>query len=161
MKTLTNLKTVVDGDNVTITGKIIERKFGHPVQQVTVGFMADTNPNWIRHAQISQEAMFVKHLAAGAAIPLEEWVTNVASVIEPLLNHPPTFRRSSTPLTVDFSSELEVTLQWQVAPVEGADFQDIPGQTSRILDRDSVKGGWVRCKGSSKAGWTTTPPVKL
>jgi len=162
MKTLSNIQTILKDGKVTITADVVEQQFTHPVQQVTVGFMAAGNPHWIRHAQISQEAIFFKRLGVGFAIPIEEFNDKVAMVIEPNLTFPPRYRKSYNPLRVDFDSELTPVLQWESAEEINGEWKPIAGQTTNVLDPATVaKGAWVRCVASSDAGNTTTPPMKL
>ncbi len=165
MKSLKNIKATCTGNVVTITAEIEERKFGFPSQQSTVLHLADTDPKWARHVQISNEAFFVKRLGLGVAVPLEEWVTQVANVIEPKLSHPPKLKQGGKPLTVEFSSELEPQLQWQLADkpdAEPDEWQNIEGATKKTLTPNALpKGKYVRCHASSEAGFTFTPPTQI
>jgi hypothetical protein len=164
MKTLKNIKTVVKDGKVTITADLEEKEFSWPVQQVTIGFQAAGNPHWIRHAQISQEAIFFKRLGIGFAIPIEEFNDKVAMVIEPRLSFPPVHKKGKNPLVVDFNSELEVSLQWEMAetPDPEGEWTPIKGQTTGTLNPKTVKSGWwVRCIASSEAGSITTTAAKL
>jgi len=162
MKTLSNIQTTVKNGKVTITADIVEKQFTYPVQQVTIGFHAEGNPHWIRHTQISQQAIFFKHLAVGFAIPIEEFNDKVAMVIEPKLSFPPLARRTNNPLMVDFCSELEPVLQWEIAKEHTGEWKPIKGQTSNVLDPKKLPAGsWVRCVASSDAGSTATPPYQL
>lgn len=159
MKTFTNLKTTVSGSKVTITGDIVERQFTLPVQQVTIGFFANGNRQWIQHAQISQEAIFFKRLGVGFAIPIEEFNDKVAKAIEPKLTFPPLFRKTTTDLQVDFVSELQPTLQWECAEELNGEWKAVEGQTAKQLDPAKLPFDtcWVRCRASSEAGSSLTP----
>jgi hypothetical protein len=162
MKTLKNIQTTFKDGKVTITADVEEKEFLYPVQQVTIGFQARGNPHWIRHAQISQEAIFFKRLGVGFAIPIEEFSDNVAMVIEPRLTFPPLYRRGSIPLTVDFCSELQPDLQWETAETIDGEWTTVEGQTSNTLNPSTVKKGWlVRCVASSEAGSTATPAMNV
>lgn len=162
MKTLKNLQTTIKDGKVTITGDLVEQTFSHPVQQVTVGFAADKDIHWIRHVQLSHEALFVKRIGAGFAINLEELVNNVANIVEPKLSFPPKARYANK-FQVDITSELEPTVQWQVTEADGPEeWRDIPGQTKLLLDSTTVSlGQFVRCKTSNGAGCTYTPIFKV
>ncbi len=166
MKSLKNIKTVVVDGKVTITADIEERQFGFPSQQVTVLHLADNNQRWARHAQISNEAFFVKRRQFGVAFPIEEMITQVATVIEPNLSYPALFKKYvPTPDTIvaDLDSELHPAFQWKIAdnindPEEK--WIDIEGATTPILSRkDLPPKKWVRCKAVSDAGVSWTPPT--
>lgn len=90
MKILTDFKTIVQGDSVTITCKIIESGVPSPMMQNTVLHMDDKNIRHITHIQMSNHGFFVRvpQTAIGVAIPNEQWVTGVARVVEPKLNLP-------------------------------------------------------------------------
>lgn len=164
MKTLTNIQTVISGTKATITADIVDKVFGFPVQQVTIGFMPDNNPKFLRHVQISHEALFVKAYGTGFAIPLEDLMTKVAMVIEPKLSFPPVLKKVGA-LTVELVSELQPVLQWQQAPAPNSpeeDWKDIEGANDKSLDSAKTqKGTWVRCKATSESGIAITPPIKI
>ncbi len=85
MKILTDFKTVVDGDNVTITAKIVEGISPFPMMQNTVMHQDDDDPRHITHLQMSNHGFFVKlpNKKFGVGIPAEQFILNVARVIEP------------------------------------------------------------------------------
>jgi hypothetical protein len=159
MKCITNLKATVSDGKITITGDVVEREFRFPSQQVTVPFVGNKNPHWAIHAQMSQEALFIKHLAAGVAIPLQEWIDSVANLVEPKLSYPPAIRKNAN-LTVEFVSDLEMSIQWQSSE-DDIHWADVPGETSSTLNLKGLSGKWVRCRGFSAAGETFTPAQKL
>lgn len=167
MKTLSELKVTVIGDTFTITGKIIDRSFGFPTQQTTIVDIAKDNRDWARHAQMSQEAFFIRRLGKGVAIPIQDWIQKVANVIEPGLTHAPIFlrKKSTTPLTVSIGSELSPDLQWKEGklPTDPPEqWTDIPGATGVTLDPKGIeKGKWVICVASSESGQTATIPVQI
>lgn len=166
MKSLKDLKAVLEGDKLTITATVEERQFHFPTQQVTVMHTADGNPRWARHAQLSNEAFFIKRRQFGAAFPLEEMITKVANVIEPNLSYPVFFKKLvPTPDTIvaELDSELHPQFQWKIADKIDApesDWKDIEGATSPTLSRkDLPPEKFVRCKAVSDAGVSWTPPT--
>ncbi len=90
MKILTDFKTTIDGDSVTITCKMVEGQIPGPLMQNTVLHIDDDNPHHISHIQMSNHGYFVKvpNKNIGLAVPAEQWVTKVARVLEPQLNPP-------------------------------------------------------------------------
>lgn len=166
MKSLSNLTATVKDGKVTITADIEDREYHFPVQQVTVLHLADSNPRWARHAQISNEAFFVKRRQFGVAFPLEEMITKVASVIEPNLSYPATFKSvppTPTTITAELDSELPIYYQWKIADAIDAkqeDWKDIDGATSSTLSRESLPDGkFVRCVAKTGDGVFWTPPT--
>lgn len=163
MKTLTNLKSTVSNGKITITADIVEREFKGPVQQTTMLDIPDGNQQWVRHVQLSNKAFFIKRLGNGLALPVEEWIAEVANKVEPKLTYAPLPKK--TGLTVEFSSELNPDLQWQAADKANApeaEWNNIEGATSASLVPDAIpKGKFVRCLAKSSAGATATPPVLI
>jgi len=166
MKSLKNIQTTVKDGKITITADIEEKDYRFPVQQVTVLHLADKNPRWARHAQMSNEAFFVKRRQFGVAFPLEEMVTQVATVIEPNLSYPAQFTKYvQLPETIvaELDSELHPVFQWKIADKPDADeaeWKDIPGATSHVLNRkDLPSQKYVRCKAVSDCGVSWTPPT--
>jgi len=166
MKSLKNIQATAVNGKITITADIEDREFHFPCQQVTILHTADGNPQWARHAQLSNEAFFVKRRQFGAAFPLEEMITKVANVIEPMLSYPVFFKGvipTTDTIVAELDSELHPTFQWKIAdsvtaPVE--QWQDIPGATSPTLSRkDLPPNKFVRCKATSDAGIAWTPPT--
>lgn len=138
-------------------------EFRFPARQVTISFSNSENRNWIRHVQISTEGIFVKSLGNGFVLPHEEFM-KVSSVCEPKTTYPPKLK-SKPSLTVEFSSELKLTLQWEASDSLEAGKQKwtpIEGQTSATLDPSKVsKGQFVRCIGKNDAGTFQTPPIPI
>jgi len=166
MKSLKNIKTVVQDGKVTITADLEEKTYSFPVQQVTVMHVADNNPRWARHAQMSNEAFFVKRRQFGVAFPLEEMVTQVATIIEPMLSYPANFKGYvPTPDTIvaELDSELHPSFQWKIADKANApesEWKDIEGAITNTLSRkDLPPEKWVRCKATSDCGVSWTPPT--
>jgi hypothetical protein len=166
MKKLTNVKTTVTGSKVTICADIVDAAptdFKWPVQQTTVGWLNPANLRWPRHIQISSEAVFVKSMNGGMAITNDDLVA-LAALVEPKTSFPPFFKSFPSPqsLTVDFSTELDPKLQWQVSdtPLPDGKWTDIEGAISRTLD-NPPKGKFVRCVASSEAGATATPAIRV
>jgi len=162
MKALANVKTTVQENKVTITADIVDRQFGLPIQQVTVGYLNPKNPRWPRHVQLSGEAVFVRAYGIGFGIMNDDLV-NIAAKVEPRTSFSPKFSAMPIPgkLEVDFCSELDPELQWQQS-ADNKEWLDILGETGRTLDKGkAAPGSWVRCVASSAAGATATPPVKV
>lgn len=166
MKSLKNIKAVVENGKVTITADIEEREFHFPVQQVTCLHLADVNPKWARHTQMSNEAFFVKRRQFGVAFPLEDMVTQVATAIEPNLSYPALFKKyCGTPDTIvaELDSELHPAFQWKIADKINSpesEWKDIEGATTNSLSRkDLPEGKFVRCKATSDCGISWTPPT--
>lgn len=95
MKILTDFKTVVEGDKVTITAKIIEGNIPGPTMQNTALHLDDKNPRHICHFQMSNHGFFAKlpNKPFGVAVPAEQWMMKVARVIEPQLCPPETCKK--------------------------------------------------------------------
>lgn len=168
MKKLTQVKTVVSGDSVTITGKIVDtlpHEFKFPIQQVSIGYLNPDNIRHPRHVQISGEAVFVKGRGNAFVITHDDLVS-IAAQVEPLTSYQPWFNKmpSADKLTVEFSSELEPSLQWKWSdgPAPDGKWTNIEGATTATLTKtDALKDKWVSCVASSNAGATSTPPIKL
>lgn len=179
MKTLISPQARIsaDGKTATVTFQIAEKDFSNfPCQRVTVGHYNPSNIKHPRHVQITNEGVFVKYSGnkklVQFAIPLDDFVL-IAAQIEPQTSFPPVVK-TLTSLTVEVSSELDPLYQWQVTdsieiksvPVgtKIADpvWADIVGQTSKTLDKSTVKTGqWVRVKAYSDAGAMFSNPVKI
>ena len=145
----------------------MEKAYTFPVQQVTVLHLADGNPRWARHAQMSNQAFFVKRRQFGVAFPLEEMITQVATQIEPKLSYPTFFKgwKNDVPDTIvaELDSELHPTFQWKIADdikSPEQDWKDIEGATLPTLSRKDLPAKkWIRCKATSDAGISWTPPT--
>lgn len=166
MKSLKNITASVDNGKVTIIADIEERSYHFPCQQVTVRHVADTDPRWSRHAQLSNEAFFVKRRQFGVAFPLEEMITKVASLIEPNLAYLGTLKTPPpTPnqIVAELDSELPVYYQWKIADKIDAkpeEFNDIEGATSPQLNREGLPANkFVRCVAKTGDGVFWTPPT--
>jgi hypothetical protein len=161
MKTLTKTKTVVNGNDVTITGKLADMRYEIPVQRVTVGYMSGDNSRWIRHIQLSNEAVFVKAFGNGFAVENSSLV-EIAGAIEPKTSFAPILKKPiGENLTAEISSELNPDFQWQksASVAAGAAWSDIEGCNSISLDRAAVEPGtFVRCVASSEAGTMVSNP---
>lgn len=85
MQCLTNFKTTVNGNKVTIEAELSERVFPSPMMQNTVMHSDDDNPHWITHVQISNHMVAVKipNRPIAIGVPLEEFILNVARAINP------------------------------------------------------------------------------
>jgi len=160
MKTLTNTKTTVTGNKITITADIVDKKFPFPVQQVTVGYLNPDNIRWPRHIQLSNDACFIKAFGNGFAISTDDLV-NIAAQVEPKTSFPPLFKKITPEYKVEISSELHPDLQWEVSDkLQGAPWTKVEGQTSESLDKSKVKAGqFVRCVATSDAGSLISNPV--
>lgn len=160
MKTITNLKTTVEGNKVTITGEIIDRDFRMPAQQVTVPQNSPHNPRFIRHCQLSSEAFFIKFVGEAVAFILDE-LADVACEINPKLTWAPVLKQAAD-LTVEINSELEPTIQWQ-SSTDGKEWKDIAGATAAKLDRAIVpkEAKLVKAIAKSEAGQTETPQIQI
>lgn len=165
MKTLKNVKSNLVNGKLTITADVVETtagEFKFPVQQTTVGWLNPANLRWPRHIQISSEGVFVKSINGAMAIANDDFVA-IASLVEPKTSFAPFYKTFPTPqnLTVDFSTELEPKLQWQVSdsPLPTSEWKDIEGEISATLKAPPT-GKYVRCVASSEAGATATPPIK-
>ena len=163
MKTLTNSKVTIsdDGKTATIVADISDVKFDMVLmQRVTIGHLNPANMRHPRHVQISNEAVFVKAFGNGFAIPLDDIVA-IAAAVEPKTSFAPVFKKSTSDLTVEISSELNPDFQWQ-ASADGKTWNDIAGQTSKTLDPKTVSTGQlVRCVASSDAGSMASNPIKI
>ena len=175
MKKLTNVKCTATGNKITICADIVEAdagEFRFPAQRTTVGYLHEANPNWPRHVQVSNEAIFVKSAQNGLAITLDDFVS-IATCAEPKTASPPVLVKVQD-LTAEISSELNPDFQWQVSdnPRPIADkpstpppqpvWTDIKGATVKTLDKAMVKSGqWVRCIISSESGSLTSNPIKI
>jgi hypothetical protein len=166
MKKITNTKAEVKGNKITITGDIIDvapGEFKFPAQQVTIGY--ETIGRHRRHVQISSDAVFVKTPDAIAAIPLNELIA-ISSAIEPKTSPKPWFSKMPTTgaLTVEFSSEIEPSLQWKWSdkPDPSGKWSDIAGATTATLIKTpDLNGKWVACVAFSEAGATSTQPIQI
>ena len=87
MKILTQFQTTVEGDNVTIKAKLVDAFAPPPVTQHTVMHVDDDNHMHISHLHLSNNGFFVRvpNKNIGVVLPAEEFVMNVARVIEPNL----------------------------------------------------------------------------
>lgn len=90
MKILTDLKTKVEGDVVTITAKLLDGPIPAHAYQHTALHFDNIQKGHISHIQMSNHGFFVRrpNSQIGVALPSELWVSNVARVIEPQLNPP-------------------------------------------------------------------------
>ena len=89
MKTVTFDKIEVVGDKVTITGTVVEKDFTQRTQQQTVHDIPKSNPDWIRHVQISNQAVFVKRFGQKSFAIDNCNFTKLAESVEPDLLPPP------------------------------------------------------------------------
>lgn len=91
MKILTNFKTTVNGTKVTIEADIVEGRSPFPAMHNTVMHMDDDNHHFITHANLSNHVYAAKipNKDLGVLVPNEEWITDVARIIEPGMCPPP------------------------------------------------------------------------
>ena len=161
MKTLTNTKTVVEGNKVTITAEIIDYSFGMPCQAVTVGHGSATNIHHPRHVQISNEALFVKRMGnhvikkAELAWLIDELV-DIFINIEPGLTDAPVFMQQPKPdslAAIVVNSELPYTVLWEWSPDGKTDWT--------TADKAAIPdGAFHRCTATNAAGSTLSNVVK-
>jgi len=175
MKTLQNpiTKISADGKKATVEFDIVEKEFTpFLVQRVTVGHLNPENMRHPRHVQISEQAVFVKGNGIGMAFPIDD-VIKIASVVEPKTSFAPVFKKTTSSLTVEITSELNPDFQWEIcgnvsAPnnskinMPDGKWIKIEGATSASLDPAKVKSGqWVRCWASSEAGGMASNPTLI
>ena len=161
MKSLTNFKIEVQGDKALIQADIVDRQFSMPCQQVTVFQFNPNNRHFIRHVQLSHEAVFIKSRFGSFGIANDDLV-DVAIKIEPSLTYAPIFQKKLTnDLKVTVHSEIEPDLQWQVSD-DGKEWMDVIGEKRETLDRTTIKvGQFVRCVASGEAGQMISNPVQV
>lgn len=154
MKTIVDLKTTIseDGKTITLVGRIVERQPSFPVQQSTVINTSSTNRRWIRHVQLSHEALFVKlPQKTGVAFDVSSLVESAIQV-ESSLTYPPIFMKHPThdDPSVEIDSELKPVLKWQVSVDGGETWTDAPAPDGKAPVVE--QGQMVRAQAHSKAG---------
>lgn len=90
MKILTNFKTTITGNKAIIEADIVDGRSPFPSMQNTAMHVDDNNPRHITHCQLSNHGYFVKtpNKDISVGIPNEEWIMNVARIVEPKLCPP-------------------------------------------------------------------------
>ena len=173
MKTLTDPKISVTGDQITICATIVDKPFNALlVTRVSHSYINPDNPRHPRRIQSSNEAVFLEAPGAKVAIP-NEFITAVIAVVEPRSSFAPILHHHSKPGDIKVVSELPHTVQWQICddpkpfstvhdtPPPPAVWTDIPGETSEKLDESKVPTGhWVRAVLVNASGTSITIPTK-
>lgn len=169
MKRLSNVKATVTGDRITICADIVETPFWRmPVERTIDRAINVPDANQPRqhhyHIQVSQDIYSVKTPGkhCGLAISHDDMLA-IAKMVDPRICHAPVLKSqiNSTTLTADIGSELTPDLQWEVCS-DGKTWTAIEGQTTKTLDKSTVKQGqFVRLVAKSEAGTMTSNPIKI
>ena len=173
MKTLTDPKITVTGDQITICATIKDLPFnGLLVTRVSHGHVNPANPSHPRRIQSSNEAVFVEAPGEKVSFP-NSFVAAIAAAVAPKTTFAPILDQSSTPGDVKVISELPYTVQWQQSddampkatkpdtlPPQAV-WTDIAGENSEKLDESAVKvGQWIRCVLSNASGVRISNPAQ-
>ena len=161
MKTITNIKSTysIESGKITMTADVVDKPYGFPVQQVTIGNMVATNPRIPRHVQISPEALFVKRFGAdNVAFDLNELV-DVALAVDRKLGDAPVIQIQPTPesLKVAVITETEPRYQWQVSD-DGKSWSDVPAANFDSFTGES--GKFYQCVIVNSSGRTVSNMTK-
>lgn len=162
MKSITNLKATISGDQITISGKIEEWQPSLRVQQVTIGHASPHNPSWIRHVQISDSDFIVSRMMNGLTVNLDEWM-DIAIQVEPKLASVPTFVKQPTKdnLSVVADSETPIDYQWS-GSLDGNSFKFIDGETTSTLDKTKIETNkFVICSVKNASGQTDSDMIQV
>lgn len=155
MKTFANIKYTITGNKITLTADIVDKDFSrYPAQHQTIVHTASGNRRHRRHFHLSEAGAIIRTPGKNLGFVFQKQdMVDLATAIEPRLSYAPVAAPIGKDLTANISSELTPDLQWQASADGGRTWTDIAGQTTKTLDRATVKAGQqVRLKASSEAG---------
>jgi hypothetical protein len=149
MKAITKVKTNISGNQITITGELMDFT-PHPIQsqRVTQLHFVSTNPQKPRHIVAGSEGLFIKrHGSDGVCFPRDEMIALALEIDQTLTDAP----RATIPLTADlkpgFKTEIPATIEWFESADEGKTWSAIPTPSKQ-------PGAWIKCVATNKQGST-------